>query len=67
MHVQAPTGVEPPSKPVLCISETVVVQFTYGFDLLVKQSKNIAHPAKKNAHPTLKNMLIRPKKIAHPT
>ena len=52
MHVQAPTGVEPPSKPVLCISETVVVQFTYGFDLLVKQSKNIAHPAKKNAHPT---------------
>ena len=42
MHDQAPTGVEPPQLSPLI--ETVVVQFTYDFDLLVKQPKNIAHP-----------------------
>ena len=45
MHVRAPMRVEPPLKnPILCITETVVVQFTYGLDLLVKQPKYIAHP-----------------------
>ena len=54
MHVQVPTGVEPPSKTpaVLCITETVVVQFT----IMAIVGKT-----------TLKILLICPKKIAHPT
>ena len=46
MHVQAPTGVEPPQKPrFMQITGTVVVQFTIMAILLVKQPKNIAHPS----------------------